>query len=704
MSTEKIFDIITENEQETNGVVALAIRPNQPSQYGIGSLSGKDLQRHFDKLARLVIDKYNKMAGVLSSTSVTEYFNLPEDINIDGGTTIDTFIRHLIDEDGNLYYLDSDGKKYTVSEKISGLKTSLDEIQKSIINGDFKGDPGEEGKPGEPGQDGVGIKDVTIESNGNLKITLTNDQVFNLGNVKGEDGTPGTPGKDGEPGKPFKISKWYKTEQEMIDDYSNAEIEIGSFVLIETGDVNEEINSTLWIKLADVNAKYKLVSDLSGAEGIAGTDGKDGYTPYIGADGYWYINGNSTGVKAKGQNGVDGNTPYIQNGYWYIAGNNTGEKAIGTPGKSAYEIAKEVRGFEGTEDEWLSYITSSTEQISTIDGEELRFFVGTQEEYDALDNKENLFAIISDDNSVVQLDAVSNGTTYGLEYEYHRVGVPYSIVKGIGSATATDIVIPRFENDAHTKIIGASAFKDNTSIRSVRLPSGITEIGEYAFLGCTNLRLINIPATVTTIGRVAFSGCPNLTIVCEGDDAGDNWDSHWTDGALNVVFGESYIDSAKAAQASFAEWADYATYDDNGDVISETYLPISDYTAPSKILAASSNNYIVNLSFTADKIVDIIAARLTLVASGETRAYTCNINVPFVDSSETLKFRHDGYDVANTGTSVLYSRYSLYIEMSFSGNTIKFDKVISVDTTDSTLPSGKECTVTGCTLKLRYKA
>lgn len=59
-----------------------------------------------------------------------------------------------------------------------------------------------------------------------------------------------------------------------------------------------------------------------------GSDGEPGDTPYI-QNGYWYINGISTGVKAEGD---DGNTPYIQNGYWYINGTSTGIKAEGEDG------------------------------------------------------------------------------------------------------------------------------------------------------------------------------------------------------------------------------------------------------------------------------------------------------------------------------------------------------------------------------------
>ena len=40
-----------------------------------------------------------------------------------------------------------------------------------------------------------------------------------------------------------------------------------------------------------------------------------------------------------GQNGADGETPYIQDGYWYIGGVNTNVKADGTPGKDGQDGA-----------------------------------------------------------------------------------------------------------------------------------------------------------------------------------------------------------------------------------------------------------------------------------------------------------------------------------------------------------------------------
>ncbi len=52
-----------------------------------------------------------------------------------------------------------------------------------------------------------------------------------------------------------------------------------------------------------------------------------------------------------------------------------------------------------------------------------------------------------------------------------------------------------------------------TSITSVVIESGVTNIGQYSFNGCSGLTSITIPASVTTFNTLSFSGCNGLTTV-----------------------------------------------------------------------------------------------------------------------------------------------------------------------------------------------
>ena len=59
--------------------------------------------------------------------------------------------------------------------------------------------------------------------------------------------------------------------------------------------------------------------------------------------------------------------------------------------------------------------------------------------------------------------------------------------------------------------IGSSAFEDCRDLTSLTIPSGVTEIGSSAFKGCTGLTSLSLPSGVTEIGSSAFSGCTGLT-------------------------------------------------------------------------------------------------------------------------------------------------------------------------------------------------
>lgn len=68
-------------------------------------------------------------------------------------------------------------------------------------------------------------------------------------------------------GDAFVIVKTYPSIQAMQDDYNNPEVKTGQFVMIDTGNVENEEDSRLYLK---GDTEWKFISDLSGAQGIQG--------------------------------------------------------------------------------------------------------------------------------------------------------------------------------------------------------------------------------------------------------------------------------------------------------------------------------------------------------------------------------------------------------------------------------------------------
>ena len=112
----------------------------------------------------------------------------------------------------------------------------------------------------------------------------------------------------------------------------------------------------------------------------------------------------------------------------------------------------------------------------------------------------------------VLLAAASAETgTDGLQYSYHADNTA-TVIDYTGAAT--ELVIPAevtHEGETYkVTVIGAEAFRGNSTLTRVTIPEGVTTIEGYAFFVCTSLTKVTIPEGVTYIGDRAFLGCTSL--------------------------------------------------------------------------------------------------------------------------------------------------------------------------------------------------
>lgn len=129
------------------------------------------------------------------------------------------------------------------------------------ING-IDGSDGEDGKDGKDGTSVTHSWDGTV-----LKITSASGETS--ADLKGEKGDKGDKG-DG-----FSIAKTYGSIAAMNAGFSSDGVPINGLVLINTGDVQDEDNAKLFVKL---QYGYSYLTDLSGSQGIKGDPGSPGDT------------------------------------------------------------------------------------------------------------------------------------------------------------------------------------------------------------------------------------------------------------------------------------------------------------------------------------------------------------------------------------------------------------------------------------------
>ena len=192
-----------------------------------------------------------------------------------------------------------------------------------------KGDKGETGAVGPKGADGKSAYEVLVAQPGNAG---KNEQEY-LASLKGDkgetgaagakgdrgetgavgpqgaEGAQGPAGQKGEKGDPFSIAKVYKSVAEMNSGYAADGVPQGGFVVINTGNVEDEDNAKLFYK---GTAKYEYLTDLSGAQGMTGPKGETGATGKQGPVGPQ----GETGAKGdKGEKGEPGDNVRVGTEY-----------------------------------------------------------------------------------------------------------------------------------------------------------------------------------------------------------------------------------------------------------------------------------------------------------------------------------------------------------------------------------------------------
>ncbi|MBQ8565985.1 MAG: leucine-rich repeat protein [Clostridia bacterium] len=97
----------------------------------------------------------------------------------------------------------------------------------------------------------------------------------------------------------------------------------------------------------------------------------------------------------------------------------------------------------------------------------------------------------------------------GLKFRLNEDEASYAVI-GLGDYTDNNLIIPSEYNGLPITRIEKNAFKEETSLLSVIIPSRVTYIGISAFEGCSGITSVNLSEGLTYIGNHAFNGCKSL--------------------------------------------------------------------------------------------------------------------------------------------------------------------------------------------------
>lgn len=90
---------------------------------------------------------------------------------------------------------------------------------------------------------------------------------------QGDRGPRGPEGPKGEPGEGFKLSKVYESVEAMHAGFATDGLPLGSFVVVNTGNVDDPDNAGVWCKGEEA---YVFIVDISGMTGFDGPPGPRG--------------------------------------------------------------------------------------------------------------------------------------------------------------------------------------------------------------------------------------------------------------------------------------------------------------------------------------------------------------------------------------------------------------------------------------------
>lgn len=150
------------------------------------------------------------------------------------------------------------------TEEATGTVARYEQAETNRVNAEAQRDTNEKKRVSEFANLKKESESATLAAN---NVTATVQKKLDNGEFVGPQGV------QGKQGEPFQVAKVYESISAMNAGYATDNVKIGQFVVINTGNVENEDNAKLFLK--GVSA-YEYITDMSGAQGIQGPQGVQG--------------------------------------------------------------------------------------------------------------------------------------------------------------------------------------------------------------------------------------------------------------------------------------------------------------------------------------------------------------------------------------------------------------------------------------------
>ena len=136
----------------------------------------------------------------------------------------------------------------------------------------------------------------------------------------------------------------------------------------------------------------------------------------------------------------------------------------------------------------------------------------------------------------------------------------YYVVRGIGTCTDSELVIPSEYNGLPVKKIGQSAFEECSFLRKLIIPDSVTNIAAIAFLNCQSLMSVEIGTSVKSIGERAFANCFRLVEIYNKSMLEIKIGEHDNNGRIGyyakAIYGEPYTSKLSKDKNGYVSYID----------------------------------------------------------------------------------------------------------------------------------------------------